>query len=88
MPNCPSSLVGIRIESNKGYFNNRQILNNMTDNFDLNRLVPMLSDDMVEEDTEFIPLLSSEDEDQMNSEKVPDELSILPLRNTVCFRVW
>jgi ATP-dependent Lon protease len=57
----------------------------MTDNFDLNGLVPMLSDSIMDEDTEFIPLLSSEDEDQMNSEKVPDELSILPLRNTVLF---
>ena len=57
----------------------------MTDNFDLNGLVPMLRDNMMDEDTEFIPLLSSEDEDQMNSEKVPDELSILPLRNTVLF---
>ncbi len=57
----------------------------MTDNFDLNGLVPMLSDSLMDEDTEFIPLLSSEDEDQMNSEKVPDELSILPLRNTVLF---
>ncbi len=57
----------------------------MTDNFDLNRLVPMLHDSIVDEDTEFIPLLSSEDEDQMNSEKVPDKLSILPLRNTVLF---
>jgi ATP-dependent Lon protease len=57
----------------------------MTDNFDLNGLVPMLRDNVMDEETEFIPLLSSEDEDQMNSEKVPDELSILPLRNTVLF---
>ncbi|MCX6297060.1 MAG: LON peptidase substrate-binding domain-containing protein, partial [Bacteroidetes bacterium] len=57
----------------------------MTDNFDLNNLVPMLSDNLVDEDTEFIPLLSTEDEDQMNSEKVPEVLSILPLRNTVLF---
>ncbi len=57
----------------------------MTDNFDLNGLVPMLRDNIMDEDTEFIPLLSSEDEDQMNSEKVPEELSILPLRNTVLF---
>lgn len=57
----------------------------MTDNFDLNGLVPMLSDSIIDDDTEFIPLLSSEDEDQMNSEKVPEELSILPLRNTVLF---
>ena len=57
----------------------------MTDNFDLNLFAPMLSGNVADEDTEFIPLLSSEDEDQMNSEKVPDELSILPLKNTVLF---
>jgi ATP-dependent Lon protease len=57
----------------------------MTDNFDLNGLVPVFKDNLMDEDTEFIPLLSSEDEDQMNSEKLPDELSILPLRNTVLF---
>jgi ATP-dependent Lon protease len=57
----------------------------MTDNFDLNGLGPMFKDNLMDEDTEFIPLLSSEDEDQMNSEKLPDELSILPLRNTVLF---
>lgn len=40
---------------------------------------------LVDEDTEFIPLLTTEDEDQMNQEKMPDELPILPLRNTVLF---
>jgi ATP-dependent Lon protease len=57
----------------------------MNDNFDLNGLVPMFRDNLMEDDTEFIPLLSSEDEDQMNSERVPDDLLILPLRNTVLF---
>lgn len=57
----------------------------MTDNFDLNGLSPLLSDGIIDEETDYIPLLSSEDEDQMNSEKVPEELSILPLRNTVLF---
>ena len=57
----------------------------MTDNFDLNGLVPMFRDNLMEDDAEFIPLLSSEDEDQMSSEKVPDDLLILPLRNTVLF---
>jgi len=57
----------------------------MTDNFDLNGLTPMFSANMMDEDSEFIPLLSTEDEDQMNSEKIPAELSILPLRNTVLF---
>jgi ATP-dependent Lon protease len=41
--------------------------------------------DIIESDTEFIPLLSSEDEELMNAEKIPDTLPILPLRNTVLF---
>jgi ATP-dependent Lon protease len=41
--------------------------------------------DLMDGDTEFFPLLSSEDEEQMNEEKVPEELPILPLRNTVLF---
>lgn len=41
--------------------------------------------DFLKEDTEFIPLLSSEDEESMNKEQVPDILPILPLRNTVLF---
>lgn len=41
--------------------------------------------DIVDTDTEFFPLLSSEDEEIMNAEVVPDELPILPLRNTVLF---
>src|SRR6266571_4223695 len=57
----------------------------MNDNFNLNSLPTILRDSLLDEDTEFIPLLSSEDEDQMNSENVPDILSILPLRNTVLF---
>lgn len=41
--------------------------------------------DLIENDSEFIPLLSSEDEEQMNAEEVPEILPILPLRNTVLF---
>lgn len=41
--------------------------------------------DLIENETEFIPLLSPEDEEQMNAEVVPDTLPILPLRNTVLF---
>ena len=40
---------------------------------------------LLEEDTEFIPLLSPEDEEQMNAEPLPEILPILPLRNTVLF---
>src|ERR1044072_6703423 len=57
----------------------------MNDIFDLDGLEPLFRKNIMDEDTEFIPLLSSEDEDQMNSEKIPDTLSILPLRNTVLF---
>ena len=39
----------------------------------------------IDDDADFIPLLSSEDEDNMQNEKVPDILPILPLRNTVLF---
>ena len=41
--------------------------------------------DMMDAETEFFPLLSSEDEEQMLTEEVPEELPILPLRNTVLF---
>jgi ATP-dependent Lon protease len=40
---------------------------------------------MVDEGTEFIPLLSAEDEEQMRTEEIPETLPILPLRNTVLF---
>ncbi|MGB0391678.1 MAG: endopeptidase La [Salibacteraceae bacterium] len=39
----------------------------------------------IEDNTEFIPLLSSEDEEQMEKENLPTELPLLPLRNTVLF---
>lgn len=41
--------------------------------------------DSIDEDSDFIPLLSAEDEDNMRNEKIPDILPILPLRNTVLF---
>lgn len=41
--------------------------------------------DLIDSETEFIPLLSSEDEEAMNTEEVPEVLPILPLRNTVLF---
>lgn len=40
---------------------------------------------LADEETEFIPLMSSEDEEQMNNEAIPAHLPILPLRNTVLF---
>jgi len=41
--------------------------------------------DLADSEAEFIPLLSSEDEEAMNAEKVPSVLPVLPLRNTVLF---
>jgi len=41
--------------------------------------------DVIDQETEFIPLISSEEEDRMNTEKVPEKLPILPLRNNVLF---
>ncbi len=41
--------------------------------------------DLMNADTEFIPLLSPEEEEAMNAEKLPDLLPILPLKNTVLF---
>jgi ATP-dependent Lon protease len=57
----------------------------MSENFNLKGLIPLLNSDDVAEDTEFIPLLSLEEEDSMNAEMIPEELPILPLRNTVLF---
>lgn len=48
--------------------------------FDLNHVLPM-----IDEDTEFFPLLSQQDEDEMSAAEMPEVLSILPLRNTILF---
>lgn len=40
---------------------------------------------IIDEDTEFFPLLTSQDEENMNASEIPEILSILPLRNTVLF---
>ncbi len=41
--------------------------------------------DMLDPDTEFIPLMSAEEEKLMHDEDIPEHLPILPLRNTVLF---
>src|SRR5579863_7691930 len=45
----------------------------------------MLRMENVNDDPEFIPLLTNEEEKKINAEKIPDEIPILPLRNTVLF---
>jgi ATP-dependent Lon protease len=39
----------------------------------------------IDEDSEFLPLLTQDDEDSMNKEVFPEDLPILPLRNNVLF---
>jgi len=50
------------------------------DIFDFQTAMPIIN-----EDTEFFPLMSQQDEDEMNNEETPETLAILPLRNTVLF---
>ncbi|NLM93182.1 MAG: endopeptidase La [Bacteroidales bacterium] len=45
----------------------------------------MLLSDIMDAESEFIPLLSAEEEEQMAAEQIPDVLPILPLKNTVLF---
>ncbi len=51
----------------------------------VNKEYPVFLSNLLEDETEFIPLLSAEDEELINAEKIPDSLPILPLRNTVLF---
>ena len=39
----------------------------------------------IEAESEFIPLLTTEDEEALNKEDLPDSVPILPLKNTVLF---
>lgn len=45
----------------------------------------MSLENIINEDSEFIPLMSSEDEEEIHKQDIPDELAILPLRNSVLF---
>lgn len=44
-----------------------------------------LSSQEFDEDAELIPLMTTEDEEEINSEVLPEDLSVLPLKNTVLF---
>lgn len=50
------------------------------DTFDFKNAIPIIN-----EDTEFFPLLNQQDEDDMKEADLPEELAILPLRNTVLY---
>ena len=45
----------------------------------------LFGSEALDNETELIPLITAEDEEQMNAETTPPELPILPLRNTVLF---
>jgi ATP-dependent Lon protease len=51
----------------------------------MNSIINFGIPEIINEDTEFIPLLSPEDEETMNAEEIPEILPILPLKNTVLF---
>src|ERR1700742_2915935 len=50
------------------------------DPYDFKSALPIINDD-----SEFFPLMSSEDEAEMKSVEMPEELPTLPLRNTILF---
>ncbi len=49
------------------------------------RLDNMSLQEIIDEDAELIPLMSPEDEEMINRERIPSTLPILPLRNMVLF---
>ena len=52
----------------------------------MNKLLDNLSlQEEIDENAEFIPLLNKQDERIMNEQEIPEEISILPIRNTVLF---
>ena len=53
----------------------------MSNIFDINSV----SFDPIDEESELIPLMTSDDEEAISKEKLPESLPILPLRNTVLF---
>jgi ATP-dependent Lon protease len=50
-----------------------------------NNNMPMSAISINDDEPELIPLLTHEDEEQMNNEEMPEIVSVLPLRNTVLF---
>ena len=45
----------------------------------------LILSDLLNNDNNFIPLFSAEDEDRIRRDKIPSEMAILPLRNTVLY---
>ena len=49
------------------------------------KMLDSLSLQDFDENSELIPLMTTEDEQQINNESLPESIPILPLRNTVLF---
>ena len=47
--------------------------------------IDMMSLQNIDEDSELIPLMTSDDEEAISKESLPESISILPLKNTVMF---
>ncbi len=47
--------------------------------------IDMMSLQSIDEDSELIPLMTSDDEEAISKESLPNSISILPLKNTVMF---
>jgi ATP-dependent Lon protease len=45
----------------------------------------VISSNSIHDESDFIPLISDEDEDNLKKTEIPDQLPILPLRNSVLF---
>ena len=49
------------------------------------QLIPLEILSSIDNDSEFIPLITAEEEESVNNQAFPNELPILPLRNNVLF---
>ena len=73
-----SSFFGTIIDEGR----NVNLIYNIMDN---QRNHDLFLTDIVETDTEYIPLLTPEDEKRISEEEIPEEVPIMTLRNAVLF---
>ncbi len=66
------------------FYKNKNIVTLKMENNNVDHKI-FITNMLGEDSEEFIPLLTTEDEEGMNKESVPEILSLLPVRNTVLF---
>src|SRR5512138_575618 len=49
------------------------------------RISDIINNNSINDDTDFIPLISEEDDDSLKKVNIPQTIPILPLRNSVLF---